>query len=703
MGKVTLKANQVRGAISGMVADITVLSDLASLKRCLRFKCASGADLEALESELTTFAEAHQQYTQFRVLSSDGMELLRWNYDRDKKRVTRIHELQDKSNRYYVKNTLEMPVGGTYISKIDHNIENGSLQIPLIPTVRAARKMDSGTSQYLIVLNRDLSPSIDATVGETFTYADADADAPYLRLMYERDKSTQGFDTASRFVPIFSVTENADTESLNSFPADLKRLNPEYINNLENEHIVIREDSGSTAVLNEAVVASTYRGHDSHLLVVGYLPDSYLIESYLKERWSFILAVVALIVGVMWLLFSVIRKNIELEGQEQQLETFVEQLKGSVDDLRQTRERQAQMLSVVSHELRTPLSSSHMIFNQLDADNLDHYLPTLRANSESVLSIMDDLRMVIQPDTVRIADKTLDVPALIIERTVASLSNLASQHNVTVHVSFDSLSAEKHSLHVAGLRQIVTNLTKNAFLHAEASNVWVSATATQTDTASTELTVCVEDDGKGISEAFQQTMFEAFSRGDTKGEGTGLGLYVISELTAALSGEITYFPSLKGGAGFKLTVKLEPENEQAEMNEPTISEDVLNQTLAGKTVLFAEDQLTIQMLTKNVLTKAGAEVTVASNGQLAMEAYSEASPDIVITDVMMPEMDGYQLSAQLREAGYPGPIIAVTAATIGDERDRLLAAGADAVLPKPINLDQLKLTLASSQNNQGAA
>jgi CheY-like chemotaxis protein len=155
------------------------------------------------------------------------------------------------------------------------------------------------------------------------------------------------------------------------------------------------------------------------------------------------------------------------------------------------------------------------------------------------------------------------------------------------------------------------------------------------------------------------------------------------------------------GAGFKLTVKLEPENEQAETSEPTYSEHVLTQTLAGKTVLFAEDQLTIQMLTKNVLTKAGAEVTVASNGQLAMEAYSKACPDIVITDAMMPEMDGYELSVQLREAGYSGPIIAVTAATIGDERDRLIAAGADAVLSKPMNIDKLKLALADWEQNRG--
>lgn len=134
-------------------------------------------------------------------------------------------------------------------------------------------------------------------------------------------------------------------------------------------------------------------------------------------------------------------------------------------------------------------------------------------------------------------------------------------------------------------------------------------------------------------------------------------------------------------------------------NETRYSEAQLKQTLAGKAVFFAEDQLTIQMLTKNVLTKAGAEVTVASNGQQALEAFSGAIPDIVITDGMVPEMDGYEFSARLREKGYAGPIIAVTAATIGDESDRLISAGADVVLPKPMKIEELKLALAEREQN----
>ena len=422
-------------------------------------------------------------------------------------------------------------------------------------------------------------------------------------------------------------------------------------------------------------------------------------ESALLNKYLLLLLAQATLIFFYWKLFWLNRRQVRAV---QRAEAYASELTVSVRELREEREKQAQMLSVVSHELRTPLASSNMIYNELDISNLAKYLPILKENNESVLSIMNDLRMVIRPDQVLEDEHTVYSPAQVIERTLSSLANLAEHKKVTTHLSFDELSAQSYVTSGKALQQIVANLAKNAFLHAEAENVWVNATATPHDTASTQLTVCVEDDGKGISEAFQKTMYEAFSRGETSSDGTGLGLYIIKELAESLNGEISYFSSPKGGAGFKLSARLSTFAEQDNLNEPSYSDEQLTQTLAGKIVLFAEDQLTIQVLTKGILTKAGAEVTVASNGQVALSAFYDVGPDIVMTDAMMPEMDGYELSARLRAEGYKGPIIAVTAATIGDERERLIAAGADAVLPKPIDLGALKIALADWDKNQTA-
>jgi len=116
-------------------------------------------------------------------------------------------------------------------------------------------------------------------------------------------------------------------------------------------------------------------------------------------------------------------------------------------------------------------------------------------------------------------------------------------------------------------------------------------------------------------------------------------------------------------------------------------------SLAGKRVLFAEDQLTLQLLTKSLLEKAGAKPTLASNGVEALMAYEAQPFDLVLTDAMMPEMDGYELSRTLRQRGFDGPIVAVTAAVIGDETAKLKEAGVDVVLAKPINMSRLKAEL----------
>ncbi|NVK00767.1 MAG: transporter substrate-binding domain-containing protein [Oceanospirillaceae bacterium] len=436
---------------------------------------------------------------------------------------------------------------------------------------------------------------------------------------------------------------------------------------------------------------------------VVYITESALANQRFVRNLSIALGASCLL--LLLFVVQIVRQKRSLQNYGAELEQLATDrtahLSAALEELQLRREREAQMLSVISHELRTPLSSSHMIYDQITSTNLDEYLPVLRANSEGALAIMDDLRMVMRPDTPATKDEAVvDAPSLVIERALSSLSNLAQQYSVATHYSFDELVADEFLFNRSALRQIVTNLVKNSYLHAEAANVWVSATTKPCNSALTELTVCVEDDGKGVSEAFQQTMYEAFSRDETSGDGTGLGLYVVKELAQSLNGEISYFSSPKGGAGFKFIARLLPANEHVNFNERSYTDEQLTQTLAGKTVLVAEDQLTIQMLTKGILAKAGAEVTTASNGQLALAAFLDKQPDIVLTDAMMPEMDGYELSAQLRTAGYTGPIIAVTAATIGDEQDRLVAAGVDVVMSKPINLNKLKLALADWERHR---
>jgi CheY-like chemotaxis protein len=272
------------------------------------------------------------------------------------------------------------------------------------------------------------------------------------------------------------------------------------------------------------------------------------------------------------------------------------------------------------------------------------------------------------------------------------------------HLNFDIASQEPMLFNTQALRQIATNALKNAALHSGGHNAWVSLTTEVIDDQTNRMTVRFEDDGKGIPQDLRERVFEAFGRGESQSEGTGLGLFIITELASAVNGSFRYFDSEKGGAGFELVCECSRYTaDHSDDDQEVVDPQLLEATLVGKQVLFAEDQLTIQMLTKAQLTKAGANVEACSNGAIALERFKDMNPDLVITDAMMPEMDGYELCRQLRSNGFEGPIIAVTAATIGDERDRLLEVGVDAVLPKPINIDELKLTLVRWEDGHFSA
>lgn len=370
------------------------------------------------------------------------------------------------------------------------------------------------------------------------------------------------------------------------------------------------------------------------------------------------------------------------------------QAEQSARKLQARQDKQSQIFSIIGHELRTPLASMNMMFNAMDIRSHKPYGEAIVDASQSVLSILDDLRIVMQPDLINQKSSERGKPSDIIERTLLSLSGLLNQHGLSLHFDVDEQSNRSVMLNTSSLRQVITNITKNAALHSEGRDVWVTCT-TQIEAKDMLLRIRIEDNGRGIPQAKQSEMFQAFTRGDSDAEGTGLGLFIIGELLQLLQGTVTYFDSARGGAGFDILCRL-PLSETA-VSEDTndMNDEQVARVLMGKRVLFAEDTPTLQLLTKGLLEKAGASVVACSNGSAALEVFEPHQFDLCLTDIMMPSMDGYQLAAELRLRGFEGPIIGLTAAVIGDESDRLRDAGADAVLSKPVDMNALKQTLFS--------
>ena len=228
----------------------------------------------------------------------------------------------------------------------------------------------------------------------------------------------------------------------------------------------------------------------------------------------------------------------------------------------------------------------------------------------------------------------------------------------------------------------------------------------------------VEDTGIGIAKELLPRLFQPFNQGDASMSrrfgGTGLGLAISKRLAEALGGTITVSSEPGAGSRFSLAVDAGPLDEEDTVDEatPGLSEQPLTCVTAeasaaslpilplGTRVLLVEDGPDNQRLIQFLLTKAGVQVEVAVHGALGVEqalsAMTAGQPfDVVLMDMQMPVMDGYEATRRLRQVGYERPIIALTAHAMQGDRERCLAAGCDDFATKPIDRRGLLTTLAA--------
>ena len=372
------------------------------------------------------------------------------------------------------------------------------------------------------------------------------------------------------------------------------------------------------------------------------------------------------------LLFS-IALAYRLRDQDQTAELLEQQ--------RQTNERQKEMFAVIGHELRTPVASMAMVAKDSDTSDASAR-QHMESISSNLLSVLEDLRVVVAPE--RALESKLEVghPANKIERAISPLKLMIEEAGFSVSLVLPAKSEKYYHFHAQPLRQLVTNLVKNAVVHSGGDKVRVELTLNEVDETQTQATLRICDNGKGLTKAEQQHVFEAFGRGDTSSDGSGLGLFIVSQLIKKMEGSLSYETSQLGGACFVVSFPLQVAEQEQEQD-----------ILSGLNILLAEDDSFLAQLIQKMLSAKGANVTVAENGQIALDAFQThvmtQTFDVVITDLMMPELDGHELVKAIRESDTQIPVIAVTAAVIGQETDQLMAKGATAVLSKPIKMDEL--------------
>ncbi len=371
-----------------------------------------------------------------------------------------------------------------------------------------------------------------------------------------------------------------------------------------------------------------------------------------------------------------------------------------------------EFLATVSHELRTPLTAVigwvHLLRGgQLDERRAPHALETIERNARSQAQLIDDLLDVSRIITgkLRLDVRQVD-PHSFIEAAIEAVHPAAAAKNVRIQKVLDT-----GVVSVAGdparLQQVIWNLLSNAIKFTpKGGRVQV-----RLERINSHIEIAVSDTGAGINLEFLPHVFDRFRQADqttTRHQGgLGLGLAIVRHLVELHGGTVhAESPGEGQGATFKVKLPVIPIYQGDGMDERThpASRDTLSsfdcpERLDGLKVLVVDDEADTRELLKVGISQCGAEVTTAASAQEALEVIEKARPEILISDIGMPDEDGYELIKKVRalpaDGGGRVPAIALTAYARTEDRLRALRAGYQMHVTKPVELSELVAVIAS--------
>lgn len=368
-----------------------------------------------------------------------------------------------------------------------------------------------------------------------------------------------------------------------------------------------------------------------------------------------------------------------------------EALAQALATLSDQQDRQTQMFSIVSHELRTPASVISMLIEEIEnGASWAEMGPRMRAVSDQLLSVLADMRQTVRPEQ----NLPVRMEALMPQDLAATVRNtfaiMAGGRGIDIDLDLAPVAWQRRISDRVRLVQALSNLVKNAILHAECRRISIGYSEEIGENGVIGVWR-VSDDGRGIPAETRATLFDAFRRGNgrstARADGSGLGLYITKSSIELLGGTVSHQPRGAGGSVFFLRVPMGLSEEGDAAGEVGAGLDL--GALKGMTVLIAEDSDLIGELLVARLKRVFGRVLWVRDGAQALTTFERETPDIVLSDLFMPEMGGDDLTSALRATGVVCPIIGMTAAAIGDERERFEAAGTDCVLTKPVSTAQL--------------
>ena len=391
--------------------------------------------------------------------------------------------------------------------------------------------------------------------------------------------------------------------------------------------------------------------------------------------------------AAVWLFMSGRQAAIDdLHGTVLQLKEESEQRRLAEERAREAERRQADFLAMMSHEIRTPLHGIvglSQLLSQGDAgERTPSYLAALGDSSHLLLSLLNDVLDLakLEAGELDITPRPTPVRALC-TRILTSYQGAVSTSEVRLTLDVALSVPAGLMLDEARVTEVLGNLIGNAAKFTQRGEIRVSVSWTEG-----QLELLVADTGPGISAARLPKLFDRYSKGvDGRQRGTGLGLSLVHELIVAMGGSVQV--SSVEGQGSLFTVHLPAQVAEVDLRIAP------QERMDGLHLLLVDDNPVNRMVGQSLFESRGAQVTLAESGQGALGLLSDGlRPDVVVTDLHMPGLDGLGLLDRIRDLQLGLPVVAFSAA-VGEERASALQAGMVAFLPKPVDLDRACQTL----------